>query len=114
MKLDSAILGSSIASQNGDLLAHYVKKAHANKVGLDKEGERYLGSWISVIVSVSKQSDKYLSNTDYIKIGRKKYNGLLIPIDKLGIIVRLSLEKEIESEYMSRKVRAHVQSLKLR
>ncbi len=112
MKLDSAILSSSIASEDGNLLAHHLKKGYESKIGLDKQGERYLGSWISVVVSVSKQSDKYLSITDYIKIGREKYNGLLIPIETLGIIVRLSLEKEVESEYMCKKVRAFVKKFK--
>lgn len=112
MKLDPSILSSSIASNSGDLLAHLVKKGYESKIGLDEKGEKYLGSWVSVMVSVSKQGDKLFNRMDYIKIGRKKYNGLLVPVDKLRVIVRLTLEKEIESEFMVRKVHAHLKGFK--
>jgi len=109
IELDDAILASSIIDKDGSLVAHSIRKGYESELSLDKKTEEMWGTWASIVVGVVRQSDKVLSETEYIAIGSKDFKSLIIPLKKWPIIVRLTLKKKTESTYITEKV---IESLK--
>ena len=109
IELDDAILASSMIDKDGSLVAHSIRKGYESELSLDKKTEEMWGTWASIVVGVVRQSDKVLSETEYIAIGSKDFKGLIIPLKKWPIIVRLTLKKKTESTYITEKV---IESLK--
>ena len=108
VELDSTIFSSSIVTTRGEMLAHSVRRGYETKFSFDEKARRNWGAWISVMVGVARQSDKFLTEMQYVSIGRKEFKGLIIPFDKFGLIIRVTLEKNSEATRIYELVNKHV------
>jgi DNA-binding Lrp family transcriptional regulator len=111
IELDEKIFASSIINKTGTLLVRDVRRGYESRLGLDKDMFEKWGAWVAIIAAVAEQEDKLLTELEYVAIGHKDFKGLIIPFNKLGLLVRLTVQKTTEATYITETVKEHLNHL---
>ncbi|MDH2900130.1 MAG: hypothetical protein PXY39_04090 [archaeon] len=111
IELDEKIFASSIVNKTGTLLTRSVRRGYEDRLDLDKETAEKWGAWAAIISAVGEQEGKILSELEYIAIGHKDFKGLIIPFTKLGLMVRLTIEKNTDPINITEMVRKFLNHL---
>jgi DNA-binding PadR family transcriptional regulator len=104
INLDEKIFASSIVNNTWTLLCHNVKRDYENKLLLDKHALENLGAWVAIMAGLAIQQNKYLGECEFIAVKRKGVKGLMIPFEKVGLIVDLTIDKIAEPALITQKV----------
>src|SRR5487761_679569 len=108
--LESEILSVDVVDYNGDYLARSVKPSIKDIVGLDRNLAKRWAAWAVLLVGLSKQFDEVLSEAEFIVIGRKNFERILIPVPSLDIVIGLVVARSGATSELNNKVRRFLKS----